>query len=342
MTPTMNPPGVPAINTILQSLLAAVEKRPTLDDVKAIIPDTTARDKAMIRRMEKFADAIESAERQFAADADSRVRALVAELSPRRLEVVVNGLTVYSAVSRRRPQFEEIVQTVAADLNVLLVGPAGCGKTTMAHQVADALGLRFSFIACTAGMSESRLIGKFAPTGENGRFEYQPTPFIDFYKNGGVFLLDEVDAADPNVLLVINAALANGHMETPNPAEPVITRHPNFRLIAAANTWGTGADRQYVGRNQLDAATLDRFVGGIFEIDYDEELERELGAGHGAFVDWCQELRRRVRDHKIRRVVSTRLVINGVRRMAAGATMEQVTRSFLLPWTAAERSACGV
>lgn len=39
---------------------------------------------------------------------------------------------------------------------------------------------------------------------------------MEFYEEGGVFLLDEVDAADANVLLVINQALANGHLPVPN------------------------------------------------------------------------------------------------------------------------------
>jgi hypothetical protein len=40
-----------------------------------------------------------------------------------------------------------------------------------------------------------------------------------------------------------------------------------FVCIAAANTFGTGADRQYVGRNQLDESTLDRFRIGQIELD---------------------------------------------------------------------------
>jgi cobaltochelatase CobS len=39
-----------------------------------------------------------------------------------------------------------------------------------------------------------------------------------------------------------------------------------------ANTFGTGADRQYVGRNQLDESTLDRFRIGQIERDYDSEI----------------------------------------------------------------------
>ena len=78
--------------------------------------------------------------------------------------------------------------------------------------------------------------------------------------NGGVFLFDEIDAADANVLLVVNSALANGRMSVPSRHDqPVAKKHSEFVCIAAANTFGRGADRVYVGRNELDEATLDRF-----------------------------------------------------------------------------------
>ena len=47
-------------------------------------------------------------------------------------------------------------------------------------------------------------------------------------------------------------------------------------ILAAANTWGRGGDQQYVGRNQLDAATLDRFVLSTLHVDYDTDLERDI------------------------------------------------------------------
>ena len=49
-------------------------------------------------------------------------------------------------------------------------------------------------------------------------------PFIRIYRNGGVFLFDEVDAADGNVMVCVNAALANGMLCNPVTGE-VIERH---------------------------------------------------------------------------------------------------------------------
>ena len=172
-------------------------------------------------------------------------------------------------------KFTEILDLAAQRMEMLLVGPAGCGKSHLAEQIAKALGLRFGSISCSAGMSEGQITGRLIPTGEGGRFEYQRSQFVAFYEEGGVFLLDEMDAADPNVMLVINQALANGHLPVPNRIEnPQAKRHPDFVLIAAANTFGNGANRMYVGRNQLDESTLDRFRIGQVVMDYDQGLER--------------------------------------------------------------------
>ena len=83
------------------------------------------------------------------------------------------------------------------------------------------------------------------------------TEFRKAYENGGLFLFDEIDASMPGAILAFNAALANNFMDFPDKKVP---RHKDFYCIAAANTFGSGADRQYVGRNQLDAASLDRFI----------------------------------------------------------------------------------
>jgi hypothetical protein len=217
--------------------------------------------------------------------------------------------------------------------NILLVGPAGCGKTYAAQQVADALDLPFGFLSLSGGISESFLLGRYVPTGENGRFEYTPAPFVESYRSGGVFLLDEIDAADPNVLVVVNAALANGSMRLPDGS--VAKRHADFVCIGAANTYGNGADRQYVGRNQLDTATLDRFAACRLQVDYDTDLERS--ASRPDVCEWALTLRDKARDAKLRRVVSTRFIFDASDLVDAGAaTLEDVKRSLLLDWTDAE------
>lgn len=40
----------------------------------------------------------------------------------------------------------------------------------------------------------------------------------------------------------------------------MIKQHENFICMVACNTYGTGGDLNYIGRNRLDVATLDRFI----------------------------------------------------------------------------------
>lgn len=234
------------------------------------------------------------------------------------------------------PQFDEIATTVAAGLNVLLVGPAGAGKTTISKLLGMALGLECGYTNCSGGMTEGDIVGRLIPTGQNGTMEYVPSEFVISFTTGRLHTMEEFDAGDENVLLKANSAVANGFMVIPHPdpAKRLITRHPNFRLVANANTWGSGANAVYCGRNQLDAATIDRFAGGVFQVDYNTDLE--LAIGEPMLVLWAWQVRKAVRDHGIRRVVSTRLIVNGTIRLKAGATLRQVQDSFFLPWSDAE------
>ncbi|MBI4165216.1 MAG: AAA family ATPase [Acidobacteria bacterium] len=204
---------------------------------------------------------------------------ILRQIRPEVREVVVKvaDRPAVKMDGRVHEKFAEILDLASQRMEILMVGPAGCGKSHLAGQIAKALGLRFGSISCSAGMSEGQITGRLIPTGDGGRFEYQRSQLVEFYEEGGVFLLDEIDAADANVLLVINQALANGHLPVPNRTDnPQAKRHPDFVLIAAANTFGNGANRMYVGRNQLDESTLDRFRIGQVVMNYDQELEESL------------------------------------------------------------------
>lgn len=272
-------------------------------------------------------------------DADE-VRAVVREeldavgIKPPPQEiVVVRGPERITLTSKVHRCFERALRHAEARLNVLLIGPAGTGKSHLAHQVAEAMGLRFGHISCSAGMSEGALYGRLLPTGAGGAFEYHPTVLVDFFENGGVFLLDEMDASDSNVLVSLNAGLANGVMSLPNRiTNPLAKRHKDFVLIAAANTYGTGPDRMYVGRNQLDEATLDRFRISQIEMDYDPEVE-ELLCPDPILRERFRRYRANVRAASLRRLVSMRAMQQAFIAKTAGDTDEQIDASLFAGWS---------
>lgn len=209
-------------------------------------------------------------------------------------------------------RYETVLKAVANDVPVMLVGPAGSGKTTLCEQVAEALDLRFYFTGAVA--SEYKLSGFVDAQGR-----IVSTAFREAYKNGGLFLFDEVDASMPQAIMAFNAALANGHCDFPGDIEPT-KRHPSFRVVAAANTFGRGADRQYVGRNQLDAASLDRFA--VIELDYDETMETAL-AGNKQWSKRIQRIRKEIQKQQIRHIVSPRASILGAKLLAAGFSTDE-------------------
>lgn len=214
-----------------------------------------------------------------------------------------------------------------------LVGPAGSGKTSVCEDVATAMGLDFGFISCSAGMAEAHLLGRMIANGT-----YLPSRFVQFYENGGLFLFDEVDAADANTMLVLNSALANGYLSVPNRQDnPVAKRHPDFVCLVAANTLGTGSF-EYHGRNYLDAAFLDRFALSRHQVEYDLDLEREMLTGDAEMARVLHKMRFNLEQSKTRRVLSTRAFISTAKLLLAGKDPQYVIDKLLLGWTDEEKN----
>lgn len=217
----------------------------------------------------------------------------------------------------RHKQLDRLVTLVANGLSVMLVGMAGTGKTHAAQQVAEALGREFYAMSVGAQTSKSDIIGYMHAGGD-----YVDTMFRRAYEHGGVFLMDEIDAGNANVLIQVNAALANQYCAFP---DQMVKRHDNFVFIGSANTYGTGANRQYVGRNQLDAATLDRFA--ILEWQIDVDLEKSMAGTQAQGLKWQRamaELRGFVSDEGMRVLVTPRATDRGARLLAAEVPLDEV------------------
>lgn len=227
-------------------------------------------------------------------------------------------------------------------VNILLKGPTGCGKTWLASKIAEALEMEFCSVSCSIGMSESELTGWLLPTGFDGQFEYQQSGFIDRYENGGVFLFDEIDAADPNTMNFINQALANDSFYVQRRYhKPLVVKHKDFVCIAAANTFGTGADMVYVGRNQLDAATLDRFAAGIVQLNYSAYVESHLVDPE--ILKWGRSIRKGIQRNRLQRVLSTRLMLDLTKMLyKAGWGRKEWDRQYFANWSPEERAGVGM
>lgn len=213
-----------------------------------------------------------------------------------------------------------LIKYLMAGCHVFLTGPAGSGKSTGGEKAAEALGLKFGAASCCSQDTATKFMGYMDATGN-----YHTTEFREAYVNGGIFLLDEVDAGNPNVLAVLNSALSNQTCAFP---DGMVKRHEKFRCVATGNTWGTGKTIQYVGRNAIDAATLNRFV--VIYWDYDEALETRI-AGMPAWSKYVQECRKELSRRGINFLVTPRASIFGARALKTGISLKDVIDNVLFP-----------
>ena len=238
--------------------------------------------------------------------------------------------------------FHEALPLINAGLNVMFVGPAGYGKTTLARQIAKALKLRYAEMSVSGATTESDLFGRSTPNVSDGSMRFMPSDFLSMYEEGGMFCLDEIDSGNENTFVKINSAsggkCAFVEARKHNGLSSFVKKHENFRLVACANTFGTGGSMIYSGRNQMDAATLDRFI--TIWVDYCRDLEASLMGD-----SWCDRvwsIRERVEKNQMRRVVSTRMFfVNAGLMKAAGLSDDKVMRTLLSSWTQDDRVRVG-
>lgn len=355
--------GLPAQKSESSGSIDAIEER-LFDELKRALADQSRLAKGMVQAeikstfnntlpellgrittatkeatSELLAVKLEEARKEFKTET-ARAIARIANSGLVRQEVVItrpDGTKTELKGEVFHPDFEWILQLAANGKPIFLPGPTGCGKTHLASQVARALygdewQDKFSILSCSPATAERHFLGRSIPNITNGQDVYRAAEFVERYENGGVFCADEIDAADASVLLVFNAALANGYLPLPDRTEkPIARKHPDFVFIACANTWGRGADRMYVGRNRLDEATLDRFRIGTVPLDYSPAIERAKCPDTDLF-DTLTMWRKKIYDNRLERVLSTRFFGDAYDMLASGAPMWRITKAFFGGW----------
>lgn len=235
---------------------------------------------------------------------------------PKRIEIVNNNKTKkIDGIFHK--DFETICKIVAKDIPLMLVGGAGAGKNYTLEQVAKALDM--TFYSTNAINQEYKLTGFIDANGK-----YHETEFYKAFTNGGMFFLDEIDASCPEALIILNSAIANRYFDFPTGR---VSAHKDFRVVCAGNTFGTGADMIYVGRNVLDGATLDRFV--VLQFDYDEQVEKQL-AYDTELYDFIHDLRNAIEKASLRYIVSMRALINASKLLEIGIDKMTILKTVIV------------
>lgn len=184
-------------------------------------------------------------------------------------------------------KFNDILALMKAGKSVYLHGPAGSGKNVICEQIAEAMGLEFYYT--------NTVFDKCELSGYNDAMGiYRDTQFYRAFKNGGLFMLDEVDVSIPEALTTINGALSCKYYTF---GSELVKRHPDFKCIVAGNTAGTGADEMYNTRAKLDESTRNRFA--FVPVDYDPRIEKAAAGGDTEIVEFLRDLRKAAKKNNI-------------------------------------------
>lgn len=288
--------------------------------IEGIIEDQKETIKSYAHNAYELTSYIENTKSRIVNDivSEATKRIEIEDVRPRTIEIYQNGTLEKTLNSELyHHEFETIYKLIRIGLPVMLIGPTGSGKSVCAGQVAKALDIPMYYT--NNASEEYKLLGF---TDAHGK--YKETQFYKAFKNGGLFFLDEIDNSHPSALLSLNSAIGattNGNMYMAFEDGKLTKAHPHFRMIAAANTWGNGANRMYCGRSELDSASLDRFIQIYF--DYDSKIEKSI-IQDDELLHYFWNFRRIIRDCGIRHTVTTRNIDYAMQLKEAGFTTEQI------------------
>lgn len=195
-----------------------------------------------------------------------------------------------------------------------LSGPSGCGKTTLILQIAARLNWGVEQITLSNKCESLDLIGH--NTLRKGQLVYEYGPLTRAMIYGEILILNEIDLMSAGDLAVLNDVLEGKPLTILANNGEIIKPHPQFRVVATANTKGFGDNTGfYNGARLLNQAFLDRWR--FVEVTYPKP-KVELQMLKSAFPKLEEEMMiKLVRfANELRRVIETGFE-NGVRQISA-------------------------
>ena len=174
-----------------------------------------------------------------------------------------------------------------------IVGPTGCGKTTMAMQVAKELGRPMVWINGDDQMTTTDLIGGYSEmeaeslrdkyihnvfiTKDRTKFTWVDNPLTLACKNGYTLIYNEFSRAKPEANNVLLSILEEHILELPTMFgnERYVKVHPDFNVIFTSNSI------EYAGVHRPQDALLDRMVDIYMDyFDFDTEVKIVQAQAH--------------------------------------------------------------
>lgn len=182
-------------------------------------------------------------------------------------------------------KFDDILTMVLQNDAPYMYGPSGCGKTYMIQkQLAELLGL--DVVTNGYVLYEQDILGYT----NSGTGAYVPSNFYRAYKFGDIIFFDELDNGIANATTVLNSFLTGDDTDKyvfPNGEQ--LHRHPNFRIISAGNTKGSGKTLAHNTRQKMDESVMQRLTP--IEIGYDNRIEKKILEDYPGWYDFAVNFR---------------------------------------------------
>lgn len=225
---------------------------------------------------------------------------------------------------------------IAADIElgrtIAVRGPAGNGKSTGVRAVLEGLKYRIYHLDCTDSTTVDQLVGGIMPEPDGKgalQMVFRDGLFVRAFKDKKAAIqLDEFDALDPRVAMALQSALHRSSradrkrwLSAPDHHEGGFLSAGPCPIVVTMNTYGSGATREYVGRNAIDAASLDRF-STLIDTTYENEVDMLHMLGFDTqtaddVVKHAQKIREKIDQKGLRVILSTRRLIDICESMEA-------------------------